>query len=105
MFQFFLGPANHTSARAHCQQLGGDLASIRTPAESDEVRALMMSTENVFSNHAAHIGMTDTAVHGEFVWLDGTAVEFTNWGGGQPDDPSSGEHCVAVYLAFPGQWL
>ena len=104
MFQFFLGPANHTSARAHCQQLGGDLASIRTPAESDEVRALMMSTENVFSNHPAHIGMTDTAVHGEFVWLDGTAVEFTNWGGGQPDDPSSGEHCVAMYLAFQGQW-
>ena len=34
-FDYFVGPATHAVARAHCQQLGGDLASIHSQAESD----------------------------------------------------------------------
>ena len=34
-FDYFVGPATHAVARAHCQQLGGDLASIHSQAESE----------------------------------------------------------------------
>ena len=34
-FDYFVGPATYAVARAHCQQLGGDLASIHSQAESE----------------------------------------------------------------------
>jgi hypothetical protein len=111
MFQFFLGPANHSSARAHCQRLGGDLASIRSATENDEVVALMMLAENDLPpNSGAHLGFTDVAVEGEFVWTDGTAADYTNWGDGEPNDSSCsgdsdcGEHCSLLFLAFLKWW-
>ena len=34
MLTFFPGPANFETARAHCQELGGDLASVHSEAEN-----------------------------------------------------------------------
>ena len=39
-FDYFDGPATHAVARAHCQQLGGDLASIRSQAGRELTLAL-----------------------------------------------------------------
>lgn len=39
------------------------------------------------------IGASDVAVDGSFVWSDGSAIVFSNWGGAQPD-AFPGPDCV-----------
>ena len=92
-FDYFVGPATHAVARAHCQQLGGDLASIHSQAENDQVVARIAPDGTAVK---AHIGFTDMAVEGSFAWTDGTAVTYTNWGPDEPNDNGEGEDCTAL---------
>ena len=40
------------------------------------------------------IGLNDIATEGQFAWSDGSAISFTNWGTGQPDDYKHEQDCV-----------
>ena len=32
----------------------------------------------------------------QLTWIDGSALDFSNWSGGQPDNYNGGEFCVVV---------
>ena len=72
-----------SDARDFCAQMGGQLATIDGADEID-----------LFFQHAigGWIGLEDLDEDGEFGWLDGTPLEFTDWRAGQPN----GELCVEV---------
>ena len=53
-------PCNHATARAHCQQLGGDLASIHSEADNVEAYVLIWGAER------AHIGLTHFFTKSEY---------------------------------------
>ena len=118
-FLFFVGPANHTSAQAHCQELGGDLASIRSDSEHYEVACAYRTSRIVMAGMSSlctrlgyahvesaedvevvHIGLTDAAVEGSFVWTDGTEMSYTRWA---PGDSSDGD--CAVLRLDAGDWI
>lgn len=100
-FTFFAGPADHTTARAHCQQLGGDLASIHSEADNVEAYVLIWGSER------AHIGLTATASEGRFVWSDGTPVDYTNWADLEPTYRWSGgsdNGCALMSTEAHSRW-
>ena len=66
------------AARAHCQSLGGDLASIHSNATNDELY-------NLSRGVTTWLGLIDTAQEGVWVWSDGTPFDHSLWGVGEPD--------------------
>jgi hypothetical protein len=69
-------------AEGLCASSGGHLASIHSDEDKDAVAAL--------SPNGAWIGFRASSVtcsvDGGFVWTDGTASDYSSWGGGEPND-------------------
>ncbi|XP_067669202.1 perlucin-like protein [Haliotis asinina] len=86
---------NWQSAENDCQQRGAHLASIHGEAEN-----IFLSS---FSAARIWIGLNDLIQEGSFRWTDGSALNFSNWGSGQPDFKGI-EQCTGLnYLSF-GVW-
>ncbi|XP_043214027.1 lectin BRA-3-like [Amphibalanus amphitrite] len=83
-------PSTWAGAVAACQTLGesSQLASIHSLVEN----SFIMQTYNYAETW---IGLNDIDTEGQFVWSDGTDVDFTNWRPGQPDNHDN-EDCVEV---------
>ncbi|NWS70862.1 MRC1 protein, partial [Crotophaga sulcirostris] len=82
-----------------CVQSGGTLASVEDLAESDflaEHADLYTSMTSGF-----WIGIYRN-VNGQLLWQDNSALDFVNWGEGQPSD-SQLDYCVEL-SAFSGYW-
>ena len=90
------------AAKADCQARGGYLVTISSAAENALVTSL------VPPNMAAWIGFTDEAVEGNFVWVTGEPVVYTNWAGGEPnnDQGALGEDYAELYTysGIEGLW-
>ncbi len=96
-------------ARAAAAGLGGYLTSISDGAENEWVRANMANFNGV--GRRLWIGLTDEAVEGTFVWMNGEPVNYTNWQQNpfQPDnnlgrDPVNGEDYVEMITPATGEW-
>jgi len=75
-------------ARAKCEESGAQLASIHSSAENNFVF-------NMIGNGWSWLGGND--IDGTYMWTDGTAWSYDNWGPGQPDiDAVDPEHCVTI---------
>lgn len=91
-YLFCENDANWDQARTTCQIVGFDLAVIGDKAEHDWVVAGI----NAKSKNSWHIGLSDRAEEGKFVWVDGTKPGFTSWAFLQPDNFWFSEDCVVV---------
>ena len=40
----------------------------------------------------------------QFTWIDGSALEFSNWSGGQPDNYNGDEFCVEMNTFGSATW-
>lgn len=98
---YFVGPVvgTWTAGQAFCAGMGGHLATIGSAEENDLVSELIDRCDN---GHGCWIGASDASSEGTFFWPDGTAVGYTPWGSGQPDDYCSGEDYV--HLQRDGTW-
>ena len=78
------------AARGHCQSLGGDLATLKSGAENAFAHAML-------NNESAWMGLEDQAVEGDFNWVDGTDLGWSNWDTFQPDNAILGnEDCAEM---------
>ena len=64
-------------ARAHCQNLNGDLASFKSEEEVTEISYL--------SSEWKWIGLNDKQEEGKWVWSDGSTTTWTEWSPNQPN--------------------
>jgi hypothetical protein len=80
-----------SSMMAFADGLGASLASIASLEEDAFVRSVASSV----TSSTALLGGYEKS-EGEFIWLDGTDFDYTNWDSGQPDGVNSGEY-VAYY--------
>jgi hypothetical protein len=86
-------------AESACELYGGHLATFGSSAENSEAAAAAASVRS----GGFWIGFTDAAVEGSWAWMDGTAVSYTNWSSGEPND-SGGEDCACTNWSSTGNW-
>jgi hypothetical protein len=92
IFQFFSNSyPKWEDARDHCQKLNLDMASFHTKEESDAAFCL------VPPGWDAWIGLKQTNKNaepeGNWVWIDGSAYDYQNWGLDEPNNLRGTEDC------------
>ncbi len=92
-------------ARAWCQRLGRDAVILNDKAE----HTWFAVEASLHSRTCRWLGLTDAAVEGQWVWVNGTPMQFSYWGPEQPNNAGAdGEHCVGLiplaYLDKPSIW-
>jgi len=86
----FTAHKSFTDASAQCVGLGAHLAILTTPALDTAAEALV-------GNNDTFIGLTDQITEGQFVWVDGTPLAFSNWESGEPNNGGgSNEDCAII---------
>ncbi|XP_037360593.1 low affinity immunoglobulin epsilon Fc receptor [Talpa occidentalis] len=94
-YYFGEGAKRWFQARIECRNLQGQLVSIHSQEEQDFLTRHASRTES-------WIGLRDLDVEGEFVWMDGTTPDYSNWRPGEPNNGGQGENCVMMQGS--GQW-
>lgn len=96
---FYTSPATWADAQAACVAAGSQLAIIKTAQANQVVTSLIGAVD-------AFVGARDVAVEGTFVWGDGTALTYTNWRTGEPNNGNGTfeEDCLIVEGALGGSW-
>jgi len=84
-------------AQAQAVSFGGNLVTVNDAAENQFL-------VNTFGAEQLWIGLTDEVVEGQFKWVNGEAVTYTNWLGGQPDNAGGIEDYVQINLVTVGTW-
>lgn len=90
-------PRSWDDAEAKCVSLGAALMIPDTPAEQKVAVVL----RGYARNQESWLGITDQAVEGDWVGVDGAPLTWTPWASGQPND-SGGQDCGLITLV--GDW-
>ncbi len=91
-----------TAQEAYAVGLGGHLASIHSLAEQNLISAGVAA--NYSATSFVWIGFTDQVTEGNFQWSDGSAVNYTFWNSGEPNDASGEDYAVINWNTTTGQW-
>ena len=83
-------------AQAEAKRLGGNLLTINDAAEEAWVRSTFSASERLW------IGLNDADVEGQFKWVSGEAVTYTNWAPGEPNNSGSAQDYGTIN--FNNQW-
>ncbi|KAL1772868.1 low affinity immunoglobulin epsilon Fc receptor isoform X1 [Sigmodon hispidus] len=94
-YYFGKGSKQWIQARFTCTDLEGRLVSIHSQAEQD----FLMKHSN---KKDSWIGLRDLDMEGQFIWMDGSPVDYSNWNPGEPNNAGQGEDCVM--MRGSGQW-
>uniref|UniRef100_A0A3P9L175 C-type lectin domain-containing protein n=1 Tax=Oryzias latipes TaxID=8090 RepID=A0A3P9L175_ORYLA len=95
---YFLSEESKTwdEAREFCRARGADLVVINTEEENEFISAL--------KKQQVWIGLTDRDLEGTWKSVDGSSLNLTFWGSGQPDDYDAEEDCGETNFEFLGHW-
>lgn len=74
---------NWYEAQEHCEAAEMNLITINSPQENTEVRNLVEQTNG--SGKHFYIGLNDIGNSGNYTWVDGSTVSYTNWTSTEPD--------------------
>ncbi len=80
--------------------MGGHLVTVNDPAEQDWIISAFFIAAGA-ANESIWIGLKDDATEGDWRWVNGEPVNFTNWGSGEPND-NGGEDFVHMNQAAVG---
>ncbi|CAK8681517.1 unnamed protein product [Clavelina lepadiformis] len=96
-----LSSANYRSwheAVYECQSRGATLASFHSLDECKQIVGAVID----ITSHNMFIGLSSNGYDG-WQWVDGSGVDFFNWGPGEPNGQGNGEDCVEMY-PWDGKW-
>ena len=93
------GSRTWADAATNCKTLyGGTLASFHSEADYTAIRNGVLAN---YGSFMGYFGLNDVAVEGTFVYEDGTAFDYSRWGGSNPDNYLE-EDCV--HILSGGDW-
>ena len=100
-FKFFPTKLSWDEAKSFCRrqinaQLSGSLAIIRNAAEQEEI-------SNNFKQ-MSWIGLSRDSNAQSFRWIDNSALIYTNWSPGEPNNMNKNENCVVTNWDSHGRW-
>ena len=84
-------------AREVCEKLGGHLTYINSEAEQEFI------TE-ITKNYYTALGGWDELSEGEWTWLDGSEMTFTNWRSGEPNNSYPHQNHLYINYSSAGKW-
>uniref|UniRef100_G3TVF5 Pulmonary surfactant-associated protein A n=1 Tax=Loxodonta africana TaxID=9785 RepID=G3TVF5_LOXAF len=87
---------NFDAIRESCARAGGRIAVPRSPEENTAIASIVKEHSTY-----AYLGLAEGSTPGEFYYLDGAPVNYTNWYLGEPRGLGK-ERCVEMYT--DGQW-
>jgi hypothetical protein len=95
-----------TEAEANSVKLGGHLVSVKDAEENLFIGSIILAngTESV----TYWIGLTDSAIEGEWQWSSGESLTYTNWSPGEPnanDVVAGPEDYAALYATSTPAWF
>jgi len=102
-YQLLYSAYNWNEMQAYCESRGGHLACITT-AEEDAFLYQYVNECYKVQNDVTNVvfGLTDDGDEGNWRWVSGEAVEYTNWRTGEPGD---NEHWGEYSSEYPdGAW-
>jgi formylglycine-generating enzyme required for sulfatase activity/serine/threonine protein kinase len=88
------GELSWQEAQKACRALGGTLACIETKEENDFLARLT-------GDRQLWIGLNDFGEEGQWQWINGSPVPYTNW---QPGQPDGGRDQQGVTMRKGGVW-
>ncbi|MEO8760966.1 MAG: lectin-like protein, partial [Bacteroidia bacterium] len=94
--QYMTGPA----AQAYAQTFGANLISVQSGAENTSLTNAL-STQG-YAGAVIWIGFTRAVPGGPFSWYDSSAISYTNWAPGEPNNSGGVEGCTQIYAN--GSW-
>jgi MYXO-CTERM domain-containing protein len=90
-----------TEAEFACEGMGYELASIEDGLEN----SWLWSEAELYNDATAWwFGLSDQAVEGSFVWMDGSTPVYTSWRSGEPNDFNGAEDCGKFTDDAGGLW-
>jgi len=84
-YEVVLGSRTWAQAKVDAETKGGTLATLQSLEEWNQAQRVM-GPDALLDVNGLWIGATDSAVEGSWKWLNGDAVSWSNWAGGQPDN-------------------
>ena len=97
-YSFHSSPKSWHAAREDCQSRGGDLASIHSEAENREALALTGGRDT-------WLGLNGEEDEHNYVWSDGTPMDYHGWAPGQPNNYGGDEDCGGYWSGRNnGRW-
>ncbi len=88
-------PMSWDDAQAQAESLGGNLVTINDAAEEQWIKDNFGSSEDFW------IGFTDQGTEGQWEWVSGQEVTYTNWHPDNPNNLLNQDHALMNYF---GQW-
>ncbi|XP_013397759.1 uncharacterized protein LOC106164412 [Lingula anatina] len=88
-------------ARDDCVDKGGDLASFHNATQVEQLWRQYMVAEP--GNYNFWIGLNNRDTNKGYIWSDGTALQYTRWNKGEPNNWQGTENCVEMNKAT-GLW-
>ena len=92
------GVKNWEAAQAEARQQGGNLVTINNAAEERWIK------QNFGDDRSFWIGLNDKAQEGQFRWVSGEAVTYTNWAPGEPNDALGDQDYGRMNYGDSKQW-
>jgi len=103
-FKVFLEPLTWVAAQQRCQAMGGHLPVLSNKPKSEfVVRMARKSGLPRDRMDGVWIGATDKDKEGEWVWVDGSPMIFSDWHPNQPNNKQNSEHYAMLWIE-KGQW-
>ena len=91
----------YEQALEFCVEAGGYLATITTQEENDFLFQYMKDS----GYESAYFGLSDASEEGTWAWINGEAVEYTNWSTNEPNAEREGEDYAMFYFKYStGAW-
>ena len=84
-------------AQAEARRLGGNLVTINDAAEETWL-------QQTFGTDEIWIGFTDQFTEGQWEWINGEAVTYTNWSPNEPNDTGTGEDYAIINRVGTDRW-
>ncbi|KAM8830443.1 galactose-specific lectin nattectin-like [Synchiropus picturatus] len=93
-YQYVSTSADFATAEATCISKGGNLVTVRTKAELDQIREYLRSLTG--KDTKIWTGGHDGVKEGVWMWTDGSKFGSPPWAPGQPDNWKNNEHCMEL---------
>nr|XP_033466216.1 ladderlectin-like [Epinephelus lanceolatus] len=101
-FRYVPTAMSWAKAEKNCQSIGGNLASVHSLKEYQEIQRLIVAAGH--HHQLSWIGGTDAPGEGVWLWSDGSEFTYLHRSDGQPDNLGRKQHCIQMNFGAKKRW-